>query len=226
MCLGPGWPAPEQTNMRNPHAIVDWRYEGKPDLSAGTGATASERAIIWIGAAGLVAWMVADMAASDTAWAPLQWLVALFIAVDVGGGAVANHLNSCKRFYHSPRREDESAIVAIAKNLPLFTAAHVHTLLVYAIWSPTELWAGLLWYVLLLVGALTVHLTPIYLARPGAAIIVGGAIVLNGTTIPAIAHLEWFVPLLFLKIVLGHAVREEPYRPAPGTRKMRLDKEA
>jgi hypothetical protein len=41
------------------------------------------------------------------------------------GGVVANSLNSCKRFYHSPVQPEETGFTALAKTiwrLPYFTS--------------------------------------------------------------------------------------------------------
>jgi hypothetical protein len=38
----------------------------------------------------------------------------------------------------------------------------------------------------------------------------------NVYVVPAPPGLEWIVPILFVKVILGHLVREEPYRPEPG----------
>jgi hypothetical protein len=132
----------------------------------------------------------------------------------LGGGVVANGLNSCKRFYHSPVKPDEGALVRAAKNHRIFTALHLHPVVVYAIWTPDHLWVGLAWHILLLLSAGAVAAVPLYLARPAAFLLVGAVLVVQSDMVPSVPHLEWLVPLLFLKIVLGHAVREEPYRPA------------
>jgi hypothetical protein len=136
------------------------------------------------------------------------------LAFDLGGGAVANGLNSCKRFYHTPARAEDGPLVRAVKNHWLFTALHLHPVIVYAVWAPDHLWVGVAWYALLLLSVGAVAAVPLYLARPVAFLLVGAAIVAGPAVAPSIEHLEWLLPLLFLKIVLGHAVREEPYRPA------------
>lgn len=39
------------------------------------------------------------------------------------------------------------------------------------------------------------------------------AILANLYLIRPVPEFEWLIPALFLKIVYGHIVREEPYRP-------------
>ncbi len=55
---------------------------------------------------------------------------------------------------------------------------------------------------------------PLYLARLVAFLIVAATMAAQATSFSSVAHLEWLVPLPSLNIALGHAVSEEPYRPA------------
>jgi hypothetical protein len=192
---------------------IDWFYSGRTDLSAGTGATATEQLLPLAGAILLPVWLVLAVVSAGTIWTFWQWIIALALAPDLGRGVVANGLNSCKRFYHTPAHEGEGAFVRAAKNHWLFTAFHLHPIIVYAMWAPDYLWVGLVWYGVLLLSVAVVRAVPLYLARPVAFLLVGAAIVAQPAVVPSIPHLEWLVPLLFLKIVLGHSVQEEPYRP-------------
>ncbi len=192
---------------------IDWAYSGRTDLSAGTGATTAEKLLPLAGAILLVLWVVLDVVRAGTDWSAWQWALALALAFDLGGGAVANGLNSCKRFYHSPARESEGGLVRLVKNHWLFAALHLHPVLAYAVWAPAGLWVGVAWYVALLLSVAAVRAVPLYLSRPVAFLLVGAVLVVQTNSAPDIPHLDWLVPLLFLKIVLGHCVREEPYRP-------------
>jgi hypothetical protein len=205
--------AAERGTSRLRDVRIDWFYSGRTDLSAGTGATAAEQLLPLAGAILLPLWLVLDVVLAGTPWTFWQWVIAMGLAPDLGGGVVANGLNSCKRFYHTPAHEGEGAFVRAAKNHCLFTAFHVHPIIVYALWAPDHVWVGLGWYVLLLLSVGAVRAVPLYLARPVAFLLAGAAIVAQPAADSSIPHLEWLVPLLFLKIVLGHAVQEEPYRP-------------
>jgi hypothetical protein len=57
-----------------------------------------------------------------------------------------------------------------------------------------------------------VHITPLYLKRPVAMLIITTGIMMNFYVLPSISGFEWLMPLLFLKIVYAHSVMEEPYR--------------
>jgi hypothetical protein len=42
-----------------------------------------------------------------------------------------------------------------------------------------------------------------------------GAVLVNSYVITVIPGFEWFLPVFILKLVVGHIIREEPYRPEP-----------
>lgn len=189
-------------------ATADWRHDPNAQLAYGAFATVQERAVTWLAAIALCLWT--GWAARDLGWSLLQWGVALFFAFDVGGGAIANHLNAAKRFYHAPGSADDRLIIRWARNSLLFASAHVHAIIAAAVFSPDALWIGCGWYVGMMVSAALVTRAPLTLARPVAALSVATAIVIS-LHVPFIDGLEWLPGLLFLKIVLGHVVREEPY---------------
>ena len=146
----------------------------------------------------------------------LPWCMAGLLAFDVIGGVVANNLDSCKRFYQSAPKTGEPAYSAFLKNHLAFSALHIHTVLVTALFSPAHYFYGIFWYVFLLAGSLVILKTSLYLRRPLAFLLISVAFLLNMDVISPIPGFEWLVPALMLKILYGHLVREEPYRPAPG----------
>jgi hypothetical protein len=199
--------------MDNTQVHIDWKYSGKPDVMFGTGATAVERALVWIfgltGTAilGWTAW------ARSLPWTWWQYVIAGLMAVDILGGVVANSLNSCKRFYHTPLQPEETGTTAFAKNHIAFTALHVYPLIAALFFGQINWVYGLGWYAMLLLSTIAIMQVPLYLRRPVALGIIMTAILLNLYLIQPIPGFEWLVPALFLKIVYGHIVREEPYRP-------------
>ena len=191
---------------------IDWNYSGTPDGFFGTGATRTEQFIVWIGGAvgtGIVIWHAWTQALP---WAWWQYAVATLLALDVLGGVVANSLNSCKRFYHSPVKPEEVGFTALAKNHFVFTLLHVHTILIGLLFSLNWQY-GIIWYMALVLSSLLVLGMPLYLQRAAAMGIIMLAILVNFYLIQPVSGFEWLVPALFLKIVYGHLVREEPYRP-------------
>ena len=198
--------------MTSESAHIDWTYQGKPDFLAGTGATRTERALMWAGGLVGVALYAYFYLKGMLAWTWWQYLVAAVMAFDVGGGVVANALNSCKRFYHTPPLATEPRAARLLKNHLFFTALHVYPLLIGLLFGGGWVY-GLFWYVALLASAIMVLKTPLYLQRPVAFFLILMALLIHLYGVSAVPGFEWFIPALFLKIVYGHLVREEPYRP-------------
>jgi hypothetical protein len=69
------------------------------------------------------------------------------------------------------------------------------------------------WKRRVLLSTIAVLALPLYLRRPGAMLIIVACLILNGAVIAPVPGFTWLMPALFLKIVYGHLVREEPYRP-------------
>lgn len=191
---------------------IEWTYSGKPDGFFGTGATQAEQNLVWffgLLSTALLGWYWRHNAMD---WAWWQYAIALLLALDVLGGVVANSLNSCKRFYHSPVQPEETGLTGLAKNHFVFTLLHIHLILIGLVFGKMNLTYGIIWYVVMLIVSATVQRLPLYLQRPSAMGIIMLAIMVNYYVIPPVAGFEWLIPALFLKIVYGHIVREEPYR--------------
>lgn len=196
-------------------APIQWRYVGRADLLCGTGATTAERWLAYGMAGLLTAIILALDFFRDTPIAE-GWRIALlaFFAFDIAGGAVANMLNSCKRYYHSPLQAGEGIGSRMAKNTTIFTAIHVHPIIVAAIFGGS-VFNAVAWYFLLQASVAVILAMPLYLRRAAATAITLLALLGSQSILPLGAGLEWFIPCLFIKMVLGHAVQEEPYGPTP-----------
>ena len=198
--------------MQGEQSKIDWGYSGTPDGFFGTGATAAEQTIVWVFGllgTGILGWVVWTHSIPWTWW---QFAVAALLALDVLGGVVANALNSCKRFYHSPVKPEETGFTGLAKNHFVFTAFHVHTVIVGVLFGKLDFGYGFFWYFALLASTVVVLRLPLYLRRPAALGIIMLAVLVNLYIFHPVIGFEWLVPALFLKIVYGHVVQEEPYR--------------
>jgi hypothetical protein len=195
-------------------ATVNWSYSGPPDLAVGTGATTAERALT-LTTGGLASAVYVVLGVSGVLpWAWWQLLIAAVIAFDVSGGVVANSLNSCKRFFHAPPEGEEPRYVRLFRNELFFAALHVHPVIVAAFLPEGRLLTGVFWYALLQLCVLIVRMVPLYLKRPVSFLLISIAVVVELYLMPFSTAFAWLVPFLFLKIVYGHGVREEPYRPS------------
>lgn len=198
----------------NEKVNIDWDYDTKSvDPVFGNGATKQEKSLGWIACFVIPAFLVYYVSKEQLHWSYIQWAVGLFIAADVGGGMICNALNSCKRFYLSPVRNSEKGYVSLLKNKLIFSSVHIHTILVGLLFDIAHWYNGVIWYLLLMISVVVVDKTPLYLKRPLSMLILLFAIMINLYLIIPVRGFEWLVPVLFIKIVYGHLVREEPYRP-------------
>ncbi len=136
----------------------------------------------------------------DLGWTTLQLVVATVLALDLFGGVVANATEAARRWHYRSGRGVRHHIA--------FVAAHgVHLLVV------TWLFYGLDWtyftaYFGYLLGAawLCVNV-PQTLRFPAAMALTAGAVLLNSYGLTPVPGMAWFVPVLFLKLVVGYLGR-------------------
>lgn len=199
--------------MSGEKAIINWDYSSKADYLLGNGATLAERALVWV--AGLIGLGIYAyfFLTGVFHWSWWQYLLAAVIAFDIFGGIVANTLNTCKRFYHTPAEPGESRFF---KNHLVFSALHIYPPLAAFLFGPANTLYGVFWYIYLITSTLTILNTPLYLKRPVSFFLITLALLINIYAIPPVHGFEWLVPALFLKILYGHLVQEEPYRPFTG----------
>lgn len=134
-------------------------------------------------------------------------IFAVLIAVDLGGGVIANATSAAKRWYHRPGQTLKQHLTFIA-----FHALHLFIVL-YLFRGRDWLW-GTVFFGLLIGSTLILQAVPLYLQRPAAAGLYVLALLINFYLLPPTPGMEWFIPVLFLKLVIGYLVQEEPYRPA------------
>lgn len=195
-------------------APIQWSYTGPVDPLCGTGATRAERFLAYGMAVLFTAIVLFENFYRDVPVAKDWGIVLLaFFAFDIIGGAVANMLNSCKRYYHSQRQPGEGIGARITKNVTIFTFIHIHPVIAASVFDGS-VFNAIIWYLLLQAGVALTLVIPLYLRRAGATAIIVLALLGSQLALPLGAGLEWFIPCLFIKLLLGHAVQEEPYRPS------------
>lgn len=198
----------------NLNGKVDWSPpDANGDAVFGTGATAAEKGlsnVVGLAGAGIIV-MVAWLDGVD--WNVLHYLVAAIIAFDLVGGVVANGLNAAKRDHFGPPSAAQKTVLGrLVRHPILFTALHIHPMLVGLLFPPYLWWWGPLWYLAILAGTVIVRAVPLYLERP-AALGFCALTAMVAAYSPAPELWGWLPVMLALKLVLAHAVQEEPYRP-------------
>jgi hypothetical protein len=188
-----------------------WKYPepapgvvGAFDRFFGPGSTRAELALsIGAGLAAALA-LVLYAQTKGLGWNTPQTLIAIFLSADLTGGVVANATTAAKRWYH---RKGQGF-----KQLFGFVAMHgVHPALVAWFFRDLDWLYFLVMYGYLLLAALLILRVKLYLQRPVALLLFCGAILLNQYAFTSTPGLEWFVPVLFLKLIVSHLLREEPY---------------
>ena len=194
-------------------AKINWSYPaprpglaGALDRFIGPGVTPAE---LWLELGSAIAFGAAVLAYSlwkSPGWSLLQTLVAVILAADMAGGIVTNATSTAKRWYH---RAGQGFGQRFA-----FVAVHTAEILLVAWlfrsmdWLFFSVMAGYL-----LAAAAVILKTPVYLQRPAALGLFAIALLVSVYGFPAVAGMEWYIPFLFLKLLVSHLVREEPYRP-------------
>ena len=133
--------------------------------------------------------------------------------MEIAGGVVANSLNTGMRFYQYPHKPDELRYIHLLKNPYIFSALHIYPLVVGLLFGQVDWFYGLFWYGYMMIATVLILRAPLYLERPVAMLLIFFSILINLYLVEAIPGFEWLIPALFLKILYGHLVREEPYRP-------------
>lgn len=130
--------------------------------------------------------------------------VGAFLGLDVIGGAVCNTTNTTKRWYHRPEATWIQHTVFILPHLAYIAA-------VAWLFSSSP---GFDWHYFglmsayLMIAAAVVLATPVYLKRPMATVMYLFAVGLGLYQVGSTSGMEWFIPALFLKLLVGHLVPE------------------
>ncbi|CAG0932356.1 hypothetical protein TFLX_02561 [Thermoflexales bacterium] len=181
-----------------------WR--GEFDRFMGPGATQAELALeLGFALLGGAAMLVSALT-SFSQWSIIQLGVAVLLACDIAGGVVTNATTSAKRWYHRAGRGTRPQLQFVALHV-------VHLIVVAGLFRSGDWFYAAVFSIYLLLAAFSLLRTPLYLQRPLALGLTGVAIVMGLCVFSPTPGLEWFIPLLFLKLLVSHLLREEPYSP-------------
>jgi len=195
-------------------AKIDWNYPaprpgwpGELDKFFGPGTSPLEFWMIGIFSvtSGALLFLYALLAHLD--WTAIQYVIATLLAIDIAGGVVTNATPAAKRWYHRAGQGFTAHFMFIAVHL-------VYIFLVAWLFRSMD-WLFMVTWSACLLGATTIILkTPLYLQRSIALGLFAISIPINSYVFSPTRGLEWFIPVLFLKLLVSHLLREEPYQPA------------
>lgn len=189
----------------------NWHYPaprpglaGQWDKFIGPGASTLEQALSLIPSAFAAIAISYYAYTANLGWSPTQYLVAALIAFDVVGGVATNATSSAKRWYH---RDGQTASQHM-----YFVAVHfLQILLVAYFFRDADITYFLGTYGYLLVASIIVLQVPLRIQRSIALLLVCGAIVISQYLFSPTRGFEWFIPVLFIKLLISHLTTEEPY---------------
>lgn len=192
---------------------IDWNvpavrsgFFGQIDKLIGPGATKAEKNLqlyIPFGAAILLVFY-GYIAQYDWSWS--QSLIAGLLTVDIIGGIITNATSSAKRWFH---REGQGFKQHMSFILTHFTQLSLFS---YVFMEFDLMWIAMAGGFMLLACAVILK-TPLYLQRPVALMLYSLSMIVVINSFDAPQGLEWFLPLFYLKLLISHVLREEPYRP-------------
>ena len=143
-------------------------------------------------------------------------VVVLLLGVDLIGGVVTNSTSAAKRWYHRDGQGFKEHMTFIAIHAMQIATVAVGYVVVddghnYS-WNSWSYFGCV--YGTLLVASWTVLTVPLYLQRPVAMSMVaaslpGSRLLLLSDATPG---LDWFIPLLFLKLLVAHLTYETSFQ--------------
>jgi diacylglycerol kinase len=179
---------------------------GAIDKFIGPGATRSEiflQTCIPVVAAVAALWYVNTLTLN---WSLLQQCICAVIAIDTVGGIITNATSTAKRWYHRSGQSVKDHLSFILLHfIQLFLVSWLYLSMD---WSWVAISGGYL-----IIAAVIILNTELYLQRPVAMILYAIALVLSLYVFKHPVGLEWFLPLFYTKLLVSHLPQEEPYRP-------------
>lgn len=200
--------------MKNRTVSIDWNppavrqgVAGRWDSFVGPGATKAEEWLqLLLGSAIAVVCIAVFYTSSTKAITWYHTLIVVALALDIGGGIVTNATNSAKRWYHRPGYPMRKHIA--------FVALHgLHLVLAGIFFSMNPVAFALSTLGFLALASAAILSVPLYLQRPMAFGVAAIGLALSQLPILQLDGLAWMLPLLTLKLLLGHLIKEAPFRP-------------
>ena len=201
------------SNGTQSEVVIEWGYpqpKNGLDRFAGPGATRSEVFLQFGGALAAIVAVVLGWYFGELTWGSFQVVVAAILAMDVVGGIITNATGAGKRWYHRAGQGTQQHLG--------FVLLHIaQPLIVFFVFESVRWTFVVGGFGYLLIAAVIVLLSPLYLQRPVAGALIATGVALSLYVFPAPPGLEWFLPLYYVKLLSSHLLREEPYRPSKGS---------
>lgn len=179
---------------------------GQWDKFIGPGATNAEQWLMLIPAVLFTIGVPLYATANQLEWTGWQYFVAVLLAFDISGGVITNATNTTKRWYHRAGQTNKSILS--------FTAIHfIHPLFVAWLFREGDWVYFLVVYGYLMITAVLILKSPLYLQRPAAMVAWMGGLLISLYLFSPTPGLEWFLPFFYAKLLVAHLVKEAPFAP-------------
>lgn len=139
-------------------------------------------------------------------WTTVQLVIAGLLTVDIVGGIITNATSSAKRWFHRAGQGFKQHLS--------FVAIHFVQLFLFS-WFFLDfdrVWIAVIGGYMMLACSLIMQ-TPLYLQRAVALTLYSISLLIALYWASPPPGLEWFLPFFYLKLLVSHILREEPYRP-------------
>ncbi|WP_218943647.1 hypothetical protein [Exilibacterium tricleocarpae] len=141
---------------------------------------------------------------SELGWTLAQYIVAALLAFDIIAGVATNATTSAKRWYHRPSQKWHQHMG--------FVVLHgLHVFLVAWLFRDMDISFFIVIYLLLLLSSAAVVTVSQRVQRSVALLLVCNALLISQYLLLPTPGFEWFIPFLFLKLLVSHLTLEEPY---------------
>lgn len=189
-------------NLESPSPRSGWA--GMLDRLIGPGATRAELVLQLLPA--IVAAIVAPFYALSLShsWTNLQLGIIAFLGLDCVGGTLTNATATAKRWYHRPGQGWQQHLSFVSFHI-------VHIFVVATLFRGNDWEFFFLVSGYLLIAAIAILRSPLYLQRPIALGLYGLALLGDFYGFSPTSGLEWFLPFLMLKLLVSHLLPETPY---------------
>ncbi|MBP0021788.1 MAG: hypothetical protein J7647_30065 [Cyanobacteria bacterium SBLK] len=178
-------------------------WTGVIDRFIGPGATPAELGLQLLPA--IAAAIIAPLYALTLphAWTTLQLGIIAFLGLDCVGGILTNATITAKRWYHRPSQGWQQHFGFVSFHI-------VHIFVVAMLFRGNDWGFFFLVSSYLLVAAIAILRSPLYLQRPIALGLYGLALLGDFYWLSPTSGLEWFLPFLMLKLLVSHLLPETP----------------
>lgn len=171
---------------------------GHWDRLVGPGTSKTENTLILGFSFAFTGGVLAYAMYNNLGWNLLQIAVIVLFGIDIAGGVIANSTIPGSQWWHRSGQSDRAHI--------RFITLHIHPFVVAAVFPELTWVEAVIGYAFLLLAMGIVLRVPRRIKRPVAMGVFAVGLGVSLYVVAPPSGLEWFLPLLYLKLIPGHLV--------------------